>query len=390
MKIKKNTLLFIFSALALYFLSAGASYLIFSQTIAKNIMSAPVPVPVVGNNGQVAFDQSLPKTQECPLNGVKYSKQQEAWWQKHRPLGVMIENHQEARPQSGLSGADVVYEAVAEGGITRFLSIFYCQDAGIVGPVRSARTYFLDFISEYGDFPLYAHVGGANQPGPADAISQISDYGWRGYNDLDQFGVSAPTYLRNEDRLPGVATEHTMYSSISKLLTYAANNRKLTDVNEEGDVWDEKFVQYKFTEDAPVSERGTSQSLHLAFWDNAQYTVDWKYDPKTNDYKRSNGGKPHTDLNNKKQLSAKNVVILLMKESSANDGYENNVHLLYQTKGSGKAIVLMNGKRTDATWKKANRTARTILTDSSGKEIEFNRGLIWFEIYASDGDFSIK
>lgn len=390
MKIKKNTLLFIFSALALYFLSAGASYLIFSQTIAKNIMSAPVPAPVVGGNGQVAFDQSLPKTQECPLNGVKYSKQQEAWWQKHRPLGVMIENHQEARPQSGLSGADVVYEAVAEGGITRFLSIFYCQDGGVLGPIRSARTYFLDFISEYGDSPLYAHVGGANHPGPADAISQISGYGWSGYNDLDQFGVSAPTYLRNEDRLPGVATEHTMYSSVSKLLTYAANARKLTDVNEEGDVWDEKFVQYKFTEDAPASERGTAQLLHLAFWDNPQYTVDWKYDAETNDYKRSNGGKPHLDLNNKKQLSAKNVAILLMKESSANDGYENNVHLLYQTKGSGKAIVLMNGKRTDATWKKANRTARTILTDSKGKEIEFNRGLIWFEVYAADGEFSIK
>lgn len=390
MKIKKNTLLFIFSALALYFLSAGASYLIFSQTIAKNIMTAPIPVPVVGGNGQVAFDQTLPRTQECPLNGVKYSKQQEAWWQKHRPLGVMIENHEEARPQSGLSGADVIYEAIAEGGITRFLSIFYCQDAGTLGPIRSARTYFLDFISEYGDYPLYAHVGGANQPGPADAISQIADYGWRGYNDLDQFGVSAPTYLRNSDRLPNVATEHQMYSSVSKLLTYAANNRKLVDVNEEGDVWDEKFVQYKFTEDVPASERGTSQSLHLAFWDNPQYTVDWVYDVKTNEYKRSNGGKPHIDLNNKKQLSAKNIVILLMKESKANDGYENNVHLLYQTKGSGKAVVLMNGKRTDATWKKANRTARTIITDSKGKEIEFNRGLIWFEIYAADGEFSIK
>lgn len=391
MKIKKNTLLFILSALTLYFLSAGASYLIFSQTIAKNIMSAPVPVPVVGNNGQVAFDQSLPRTQECPINGVKYSKQQEAWWQKYRPLGVMIENHEESRPQSGLSGADIIYEAVAEGGITRFLSIFYCQDAGQLGPVRSARTYYIDFLSEYGDFPLYAHVGGANQPGPADALSQLDSYGWTGYNDLNQFSIGFPTFWRDYDRLGRtVATEHTMYSSVSKLLTYAANTRKLTDVNEEEEVWDEKFVQYKFSDDAKVSQRGSSQSIHLAFWDNPQYAVDWAYDPKTNEYKRSNGGKPHTDLNNKKQLSAKNVVILLMKESNANDGYENNAHLLYQTKGSGKAIVLMNGKRTDATWKKANRTARTIITDSSGKEIEFNRGLIWFEIFASDGEFSVK
>jgi len=61
--------------------------------------------------------------------------------------------------------------AVAEGGITRFLALFYCQDAGQVGPVRSARTYFVDFASEYADNPLYAHVGGANQPGPADALT---------------------------------------------------------------------------------------------------------------------------------------------------------------------------------------------------------------------------
>ena len=126
----KNKLIIIFSALALYFLSAGISYFLFSSSFSKSIITTPVPVPKITGNGQLAFDQSLPKTQACPLSGALYSKQQEAWWQKHRPLGVMIENHQEARPQSGLSGADVIYEAVAEGGITRFLAMFYCQDVG--------------------------------------------------------------------------------------------------------------------------------------------------------------------------------------------------------------------------------------------------------------------
>ncbi|MBI2025995.1 MAG: DUF3048 domain-containing protein [Candidatus Levybacteria bacterium] len=391
MKINKNTLLFLIFALGLYFLSAGASYLIFSQTISKNIVSTPLPAPTVGNNGQVTFDPKLPKTQECPLNGSMYSKQQEAWWQSHRPLGVMIENHEESRPQSGLTGADVIYEVVAEGGITRFLAMYYCQDSGQIGPVRSARTYFVDFASEYADFPLYAHVGGANQPGPADALSQLTDYGWTGYNDLNQFSIGFPTFWRDYDRLGRtVATEHTMYSTLTKLWNYAKSQRKLTNVNEEGTAWDEKFVKYKFEDDLPVSERPTSQSIHLAFWDNPKYGVDWNYDPKTNNYLRSNGGKPHQDLNNKKQLSAKNVVILLMKESNANDGYENNVHLLYQTKGTGKAVVFKNGERINATWKKQNRTARTILTDTKGNEIKFNRGLIWFEVLATDGEFSVK
>lgn len=387
----KKKLVIIFSTFALYFLSAGFSYFIFSKGFAGDLTNSPVPPPTLDSNGQVTFDEKLPKTQECPLNGAKYSKQQESWWQSHRPLGIMIENHQESRPQSGLSGVDVIYEAVAEGGITRFLAVFYCQDAGIVGPVRSARTYFLDFISEYGSYPLYAHVGGANHPGPADAISQISGYGWGGYNDLNQFSISAPTFLRDEDRLDHpVATEHTMYSSVGKLWDFAAKTRKLTNVDEENNSWDDDFIAYKFAEDVSVSERPASQSIHLEFWNNANYYVDWVYDPKTNSYKRVNGGKAHTDLNNKKQLMAKNVVILLMRESNANDGYENNIHLLYQTKGTGKAVVFKDGERIDATWKKANRTARTILTDSKGSEIKFNRGLIWFEIMPNNSEFSVK
>ena len=79
-----------------------------------------------------------------------------------------------------------------------------------------------------------------------------------------------------------------------------------------------------------------------------------------------------------------------MRESNANDGYENNVHLLYGTKGNGKAIVFKDGKRINATWKKASRTSRTILTDSSGKEIAFNRGLIWFHVLATDGAVTAK
>src|SRR5476651_2191433 len=114
----RNKIVLILLAIGLYFVSAGAAYLFFAKTTIGAITS-PIPQVTTGTNGTLAFDKTLAKTEACPLNGVLYSKQQELWWQKHRPLGVMIENHQEARPQSGLSQADVVYEAVAEGGITR-------------------------------------------------------------------------------------------------------------------------------------------------------------------------------------------------------------------------------------------------------------------------------
>jgi len=229
-------------AIGVYFLVTGASFFLFSRTISSQGISSPLPQPSAGANGQLAFDNSLPKTEACPLNGALYSKQQRDWWEKHRPLGVMIENHSDSRPQSGLSGADVVYEAVAEGGITRFLVMFYCQDAGQVGPVRSARTYYIDFVSEYGNNPLYAHVGGANQPGPADALSQINTYGWGSYNDMNQFSIGFPTFWRDSDRLGhATATEHTMYSTVQKLWDYAAKSRGLSNVDEENKSWEYYF-----------------------------------------------------------------------------------------------------------------------------------------------------
>lgn len=388
----RNKIIIILLAIGLYFVSGGMSYLLFGKISSQGAASSPVPAPVAGVDGKMAFDVSLPKTEECPLNGALYSKQQKQWWEKHRPLGVMIENHENARPQSGISGADVVYEAVAEGGITRFLVEFYCQDAGQVGPIRSARTYFIDFASEYGDSPLYAHVGGANQPGPADALSQLDTYGWGGYNDMNQFAIGFPTFWRDYDRLGHTAaTEHTMYSNVQKLWDYAAKSRDLTSVGKDGTPWNKGFVSYQFGDDAVLSARPKSQALHLEFWTgDSNYYVDWAYDSKTNLYQRSNGGKPHIDINTKKQLTAKNVVILFMQERSANDGYENNVHLLYKDKGTGKAAVFQNGKRIDGTWTKDTRTARTIIKDASGKEIKFVRGLIWFEIFPTDGVLTVK
>ncbi len=389
----KNTIATIFLILGVYIFFSGISYLAFAQgggvPIAKKAEPAPTPKVV----GQLTFDEKLPKTEACPLSGVKYSKPQKDWWSKHRPLGVMIENHQASRPQSGLSFADVVYEAVAEGSITRFLAVFYCQDAGIIGPVRSARTYFIDFMSEYGISPLYAHVGGANTSGPANAIGQLSDYDWSKYNDMNQISdqdLGFPIMVRDYNRIGhAVDTEHTMYSSTEKLWKVAKDKRKLTNVDEDGKSWDDTFVGYSFKLDATT--RPESQSVHMELWEGyKEYFVDWTYDKVTNTYKRNNGGKPHIDFNNKKQLTAKNIIVLSMLETNANDGYENNAHLLYKTKGTGKAYIFMDGKQTLGTWRKSSRTARLMVFDQSGKAIEFNRGVLWFTVLPTDGILTVK
>ncbi|MEX2007653.1 MAG: DUF3048 domain-containing protein [Candidatus Levyibacteriota bacterium] len=387
----KIKLIRIASVAAVFLASTGLSYLFFAKSGIIGDLTSPLTpqVKIVGD--KVTFDQTLPKTQPCPLNGALYSKQQENWWKEHAPLGVMIENHAEARPQSGLTFADVVYEAVAEGGITRFLAIFYCQDAAEVGPIRSARTYFLDFISEYGQYPLYVHVGGANQPGPADALSQINNYGWGAYNDMNQFSIGFPTFWRDYDRLGHTAlTEHTMYSTTGKLWEFA-KTRGITDKDDiTGDKWDAQFEQYSFKDDGALAKRPASQTVHVEHWEgDKQYAVDWIYDRTTNLYKRNNGV-PHIDRNTNKQLTSKNIVLLSMVESSANDGYEDNAHLLYRTKGTGKVTIFMDGTAVTGTWEKDSRTSRTLLFDSKGANIKLNKGTIWFHILPTDAIVNVK
>ncbi|HVT01341.1 MAG TPA: DUF3048 domain-containing protein [Patescibacteria group bacterium] len=379
----------------IYVVSAVAAFFLFSSVLGQGGTSSnvttPVALPSSGSDQKVAFNQDLPKTEVCPINGAKYSKQQEQWWQQHRPLGVMIENHEEARPQSGLSYADVVYEAVAEGGITRFLAIFYCQDAGIIGPVRSARTYFLDMVSEYGDYPLYAHVGGANTPGPADALGQIEQYGWQTYNDLNQFSIGFPTYWRDYERLGHtVATEHTMYSTTSKLWDIG-KSRKLTNVDKDGNEWNADFSEFEFKDDAKPADRPTAQTISFDFWEGYDaYGVSWNYDKETNSYLRSNGGVKHIDKDTGKQIAAKDVVILFMRESHANDGYDNNQHMLYGTTGTGQALIFQDGKETKGTWSKKSRTSRIMIKDATGQQVKFTRGLIWFEIVGTGTPVVVK
>src|SRR5438067_1498629 len=114
---------FIITAIVIYFVATGASYFLFSSPSIASPTTSGTPTTGSTSNDYEAltFGDKASKTEECPLNGALYSKDQKKWWEQHRPLGVMIENHEDARPQSGISFADVTYEAVAEGGITRTL-----------------------------------------------------------------------------------------------------------------------------------------------------------------------------------------------------------------------------------------------------------------------------
>ncbi len=361
----------------------------------KGGLAGLISPAVPKSSGGIDVDQSLPKTEECPLNGEMFTAPEKAAWSKRRPLAVMIENHVDARPQSGLGKADVIYEAIVEGGITRFMGVYLCGAQAkdtIVAPVRSARQTFIDYASDY-NYPLYAHVGGANGTDTdprVRALEHLGDYGWNAYNDLNQFSVGYPVFVRNYDRVPGkdLATEHTMESSTNRLWDYAAAKRGLTNLDKKGADWMTGFIQWTFADDAESSARGTSQKISHDFWEGfSQFAVEWTYDPTTNAYMRMMAGEKHVDMNDQQQLSAKNVVILYTKEESPVDVHK---HTWHKTTGTGKAIIFQNGKKVDATWSKKDRVSRLTFSDAKGKPIAFVRGKIWISVLANDTPVQVQ
>ncbi|OGG08002.1 hypothetical protein A3D05_00735 [Candidatus Gottesmanbacteria bacterium RIFCSPHIGHO2_02_FULL_40_24] len=380
---KKISIFKILLGLALYFISSGISYAAFNLTnLSPPYITASLLNVSPSTKAKYKVDPSVPRDQVCPLNGVKYTKQESDIYDGRRPLAVMIENSEDSRPQSGVSRADIVYEAIAEGWITRWMGIFYCNtpmENIVFAPVRSARTYFVDWVSEYD--ALYNHVGGAGRCNDdtvdtrAKALCQIDRFGIK---DLDQFSIGFPDCYRNPDRLDHpVATEHTMVC-FSENLYKIAEKRDWTNVDDKDIPWDKNFHEWQFKDNPKADERGSTNSVKITFakgYDS--YITDWNYDRESNSYKRSTGGKIHLDLETKEPLTAKNIVIQLSKITGPVD---DHAHILYQTIGNGKALIFQDGKAIVGTWSKKSRIGRTNYYDNLGKEIIFTRGAIWIEL----------
>ncbi len=373
-------------ALVVYIASSAMTYGVMSMSGSDSPGSSTVnnetDTEVVEGSDEemlLAIDPGEPKDQVCPLNGQMFTKTEMDAWEKRRPLAVMIENSPDSRPQSGLIKADVTFEALAEGGVTRFMAMYYCdaqkQDVNLA-PVRSARTYFIDWASGFNK-PLYVHVGGANTPGPANALGQLSDYGWTGANDLNQFSIGYPTFVRDYDRLEGkeVATEHTMVSSTEKLWA-VGEKRKFTNVDPKGIEWSTGFTPWTFADGE--AKKGSVASASFTFWDGFDtYGVKWEYDGATNTYKRVMAGEAHKDLETDQQLSVHNAVVLFSKEKGPIDELK---HMLYTTTGTGTAIVFQNGEAVEVNWSKPKRESPLAFTTKKGQPFSFVRGKIWISV----------
>lgn len=274
-----------------------------------------------------------------------------------RVLAVVIENSPDARPQSGYNDADVVYETLAEGGITRTLALFQSKDSKEIGPVRSARDYFIEWMSEYNS--LFVHVGASAVA--RDIINQGS------VADINQFYNGSYFWRSNSRYAP-----HNVYTTTAKLYAAATANKLATTGAPK---------PFNFKKEVEEKDRPTAQTVTVNF-SGPLFQVVYKYDPKTNTYARFIAGAAAKDANTGVQVAPKNVII----EYTSIVPYINyegaqGVHIGIN---SGKGVIFQDGVATAITWSKASRSARTVYKDTSGKEIALNRGQTWIEVAPAD------
>lgn len=291
-----------------------------------------------------------PKTVASPLTGVQVTPRQAS-----RPVtAIMIENSLDARPQSGLQEAGVVFEAIAEGGITRFVTLFQESSPQYVGPVRSLRPYYIDFAVPF-DAGI-AHVGGS-----PDALAQIRGGG----KDLDQF-FNAGTYWRVSSR----RAPHNVYTSFEKL----------DALNQKKGYTSAKFTSWPRKVDKALATP-TAKTINVAI-SSALYNSRYDYDAASNSYLRSEGGKPHISTSSEadgagQQLKPKTVVVLVMPYSTSGK------YSVYGVNGSGAALVFQDGGVTQGTWSKADRGSQFEFKDSAGQPLPLNAGQTWVTVVAA-------
>lgn len=274
---------------------------------------------------------------------------------KRNVTGVMIENSPDARPQAGLIDADVVYEAVAEGGITRFLALFHDDEPKYVGPIRSARPYYLHWALPFN--AGLAHVGGS-----PEALVLIKRWKVR---DLDQFH-NPGAYGRVSSRY----APHNMYSGIDRL----------NAVEKEKKFKPDNFIAFERKEskgEAPSQIKAGQINLTLS---GPLYNTEFKFNKKENKYMRSQAGKKHLDDKTGKQIQPDVLIAIITTKG------QNGQYTTYRTTGTGSAYIFQDGQIIKGQWKKKNRNSQYVFTTKSGTPLQLNPGKVWITVVGDKSD----
>lgn len=290
-----------------------------------------------------AMPEPTPQAFYSPMTGVKVPDEATT---KRQVTAIMLENSMDARPQSGLKDAGVVFEAIAEGGITRFLTLHQEDRPQMIGPVRSLRPYYVDWLAPFD--AAVAHVGGS--------LSALNEIRNGSYKDIDQF-FNGKYYWRATDRY----APHNVYTSFDKL----------DELNAAKGFKSSSFTGFARKLDSPAAAPNASK-INVAI-SSAAFNSSYTYNPATNSYDRSEGGAPHNDREAGRISPKVAIVIKVQMKMGFEDGYREQI----TTTGHNTAYIFQDGMVIEGFWNKPDKKSQMRFYDKTGHQIALNAGQTW-------------
>ena len=326
--------------------------------VRRSRQQPPAKVATVVAETTATAPPPQPLTYNCPLDGSQTTDRSATM---NRPLVIQIDNAPAARPQSGLSQADFVYEEMAEGQITRYNAVFACHEAGTVGPVRSARLIDLELTPEYQALLVdsgssqgtTARLNAASADVPNMTDSTLSD-----------------AFHRVSDRY----APHNLMTGTAALRKAAAAAGLSVQVELTGP---------QFKGDSPPAQAAiTKISVPYSPWAD----VSFSYDPGSNSWLRSVDGEPQKDAAKGKQLSPKNVIIQYVQVTTSDivEDASGERGLDFTMTGSGRVLIFRDGQVISGQWQRPSKHDITTYVDASGRPIPLDVGQTWVEVVPTD------
>jgi hypothetical protein len=324
-----------------------------SANVGPSLSQPPTAVPTLVALSPTAVPSVVPG----PLDGLPTARPIAA----RRPLAVVLDNfYPDARPQTGLAKASIVFDTLTEGGITRLMALFLEHDPSRIGPIRSARPYFVAWAAGFRS--LFVHAGGA--PAAQQLLHRTASLA-----DVDALAQSAG-FSRASDR----ATPHDLYGS-------AKAARKLA--GQTGGVLASTSPDFVFGRAARLRSRGRTRSIQITFStpqvaSPPEYAVTYRYARRRNVYLRLQGGLPFVDRATEAQIAASNVVVLTTRVGLIPNDPVGRVSVA--AVGAGSAILFQNGHVVKGKWAKTSTNDPLVLTRSDGGPLTLVPGQTWIEV----------
>lgn len=304
-----------------------------------------------------AVEDTIKEGKPSPLSGI-YGPDEVV---DQRVVAVMFDNHPSARWQAGLKDAELVYEIPVEAPYTRYIGFYLLNNPESLGPIRSARPYFVTKVLEFD--AVYARVGGSEQ-----AKSDIKNLG---IADIDGLTSSSKVFWRQA----GKRAPHNLYSSMEVLRT---------SQEERGYRLSGEYEGFKFYEDDTALDGSPANSIFINYMSNN--TTKYVYDPEAKVYNREKDGKIHIDESDQSVITAKNIII----QETLIKVIDNEGRLSVALEGEGSGLFISNGVSNNIRWLKESRKGKTYYYDEGGKEIILNPGNTWIQIVGSNAVIEIE